>query len=168
MFSYKQPSDSSNSTKSPQFTLHYWTKKIHLSVMSLSLCSLVRPAFVPVVTRFSKSKTKPWPLLLFSMFLLDLSLVIAELMLDIGLVIVLEGTESLGTKTLRVVRCFITCVDLPKRRNKIIFYFKFLFSKGTSFCEFLTFYHPHYHWLNRQIDILELCSTLPKICPQII
>ena len=28
------------------------------------------------------------------------------------------------------------------------------------------FLRPHYHWLNCQIDILELCSTMPEICPQ--
>ena len=113
--------------------------------MSLSLCSLVRSIFVSVVTRFSTSETKPWPLLLFLTFLLDVSLVIVELMLHIGLVIVLEGMKTLG-----VVRCFVTCVDLPKRRNNFFFYFKFLFSKGTSF----------------KVDIPELYSTLPEICSE--
>ena len=61
----------------------------------------------------STSETKPWPLLLFLVFLLDVSLVIVELVLDIGLVIVLEGTKTLGTKTLVIVRCFVTCADLP-------------------------------------------------------
>ena len=111
-------------------------QKNTLSVMFLSLCSLVRSTFVPVVTRFSTSETKPWLLLQFSMFLLNVSLVIVELILDIVLVIVLEGTKSLGTKTLGCVWCFVTCVDLPKRRNRIIFYFKFLFSKDTSLCGF--------------------------------
>ena len=72
----------------------------------------------------------------FSMFLLDVFLVIVELMLDIGFVIVIEGTEGFGTETLEIVRCFVMCVDLPKRRNRIIFYFKFLFSKGTNLCGF--------------------------------
>ena len=81
--------------------------------MSLSLCSLVRSTFVSVVTRFSTSERKPWPLLLILVFFLDVSLVIVELVLDIDLVIVLEGTKSLGTKTLGIVRCFVTCVDLP-------------------------------------------------------
>ena len=88
--------------------------------MSLSLCSLARTTFVRAETRFSISETKPRPLLLFSMFLLDVSLVIVELMLDIGLVIALEGAKILVTKTLGVVRCFVTCVDLPKRRNRVI------------------------------------------------
>ena len=99
---------------------HYWTKKMHLFVTSLSLCSLVRSTFFPVVTRFSTSETKPWPSLLFSTFLLEVSLVIVELMLDIGLVIMLEETKSIGTKTLGVVRYFVTCIDLPKRKNRII------------------------------------------------
>ena len=75
--------------------------------MSLSLCYLVRSTFIPVVTQFTTSETKPWPLLLL-MFLLDASVVFVELM-----------------------RYFVTCVDLPKRRNINIFYFKFLCSKGT-------------------------------------
>ena len=54
------------------------------------------------------------------MFLLDVSLVIVELMLDIGLVIALEGAKILVTKTLGVVRCFVTCADLPKSRDRII------------------------------------------------
>ena len=99
--------------------------------MSLSLYSLVRSTVVSVVTRLSTSETKSWPLLLFSIILLYVTLVIAVLMLDIGLLIVLEGMKSLGTKTLGVVRCFVTCVDLPKRKNRIIFYLKSLFSKST-------------------------------------
>ena len=51
------------------------------------------------------------------MFFLYVSLVIVELMLDIGLVIVLEGTKTLG-----VVRCFVTCVDLPKRKKTDFFF----------------------------------------------
>ena len=62
--------------------------------MPLSLRSLVRSTFVSVVIRLSTSETKPWPLLLFSMFYLYVSLVIVKLMLDIGLVIVLEGDLS--------------------------------------------------------------------------
>ena len=111
-------------------------KKLYLSVLFLSLCSLVRSRFISVVTWFSTSETKPRPLLLLLVFLLDVSLVIVELMLDIGLVVVLEGMKSLGTETLGIVRCVIACVDLPKRRNRIIFYFNFLFSKGTSLCGF--------------------------------
>ena len=42
---------------------------------------------ISVVTRSSSSETKPWPLLLFLMFLLGVSRVIVELMLDVGLVI---------------------------------------------------------------------------------
>ena len=84
--------------------------------MSLFLCSLVRSTVVPVVTRFSTSETKPW-LLLFLVFLLDVSLVIVELVLDIGLVIVLEGTKTLG-----IVRCFVSCVDLPEKKKKQLFF----------------------------------------------
>ena len=106
-FSYKQPSDSSNSKKTPQFTLPLLNKEKKYTYL------LVRSTFVSVVTRLSSSKTKPWSLLLFSMFFLYVSLVIFELMLNIALVIVLEGTKSLPTKTLGVVRCFVRCVDLP-------------------------------------------------------
>ena len=53
-------------------------QKLYLSVMSLSLCSLVRSSFVSAATQFSTSKTKPWPLLLFLMLLLDVSLVIVD------------------------------------------------------------------------------------------
>ena len=81
--------------------------------MSLSLYSLVRSTFVSVVTWLSTSETKPWSLMLFSMFFLYVSLVIVELMLNIGLVIIHEGVKSLGTKTLGTVQCFVTCDDLP-------------------------------------------------------
>ena len=53
------------------------------------------------------------------------------LVLDIGLIIILEGTKSRERKTLEIVQCFVTCIDLPRRRNRIILYFKYLLSTGT-------------------------------------
>ena len=121
--------------------------------MSLSLCYLVRSTFVPVVTRFSTSETTPWPLLLFSMFLLDVFLITAARLLDMYLVIVFDGTKSIGTKTLGVVRCFVMCVNLPKRRNIIIQYFTFLFSKGTSLCGF--------HILSSSLSLAKSSDSVP-------
>ena len=111
--SYKKPSNASNSIDCPQLTLPLLDKKLYLSVMSVSLCSQVRFTFVSTVTQLSTSETKPWPLLLFLVFFLDVSLGIVEVMLQIGFVIVLEGTESLGMKTFGIVRYFVTYVDLP-------------------------------------------------------
>ena len=113
-FSYKQPLDSSNSTNCPKLTLPLLNKKLYLSVMSLSLCSLVRSTFFSVVTRFSTSERKPWLYLLFLVFLLDLSLEIVELALDTGLVIILEATKSLGTK---ILFCHVCWFAEKKKQN---------------------------------------------------
>ena len=95
--------------------------------MSLFLCSLVRSTFVPVVTRFSTSETKPWLLLQFSMFLLDVSLVIVELILDIILVIVLEGTKILWTKTLGVCGVSSRVLICRKEETELFFTLNFYF-----------------------------------------
>ena len=68
-------------------------------------------------------------------------MVIVELMLDIGLVIVLEGTKSLGTKTFGVVRCFVTYVDLPKKKKTELFFtlnFCFLRTRASAAFNFLS------------------------------
>ena len=68
---------------------------------------LMLSAFVSVVTRFSRSEAKPWPLLLL-MLLLDMTLLIFELMLDIGLVIILDGKKRLGMGFLGIRQYFVT------------------------------------------------------------
>ena len=104
--------------------------------MSLSLYSLVRSTFVSVVTWLSTSETKPWSLMLFSMFFLYVSLVIVELMLNIGLVIIHEGVKSLGTKTLGTVQCFVTCDDFPDLVLLVSFHF-LINSSVSSDCDIL-------------------------------
>ena len=80
----------------------------------------VRSTFVSVVTQFSTSERKPWPLLLFLVFLLDVSLVIVELVLDIGLLSYWKGRKVLRRKlwglcgvSSRVILSFFLFVYFP-------------------------------------------------------